>query len=95
MSQTQVKIFVPDNRLMVGLLGQRDELLRLVEAAFDGVEIHVRGNEISVSGESAELVGRLFDELVFTVAPDEIVRAENNLELPERGAVRLVMEGGA
>ena len=29
MSQTQVKIFVPDNRLTVGLLGQRDELLRL------------------------------------------------------------------
>ena len=32
-SSTQVKILVPGNHLMVGLLGQRDELLRTVEAA--------------------------------------------------------------
>jgi phosphate starvation-inducible PhoH-like protein len=49
---------------MVGLLGQRDELLRLVEDAFDDTEISVRGNEISVSGESADQVARLFEELV-------------------------------
>ncbi|MDQ6853649.1 MAG: PhoH family protein [Actinomycetota bacterium] len=50
---------------MVGLLGQRDELLRLIEAAFP-VEIHVRGNEITVTGEEAEAerVGRLFEEMV-------------------------------
>jgi phosphate starvation-inducible PhoH-like protein len=49
----------------VGLLGQRDELLRLIEAAFP-VEIHVRGNEITVTGEEAEAerVGRLFEEMV-------------------------------
>ena len=77
MSQTQVKIFVPDNRLMVGLLGQRDELLRLVEAAFGGVEINVRGNEISVTGESAELVGRLFDELLLLLQQGHAVDAVN------------------
>ena len=38
---------------------------------------------------------RLFDELVYQVAPDEIIRVENDPQLPERGAVRLVMEGGA
>jgi hypothetical protein len=38
---------------------------------------------------------RLFSELVYSVAADEIIRVENNRELPERGAVRLVMEGGA
>ncbi len=38
---------------------------------------------------------RLFDELVYSVAPDEIIRVENDPNLPERGAVRLVMEGGA
>ena len=38
---------------------------------------------------------RLFDELVYSVAADEIIRVENNPVLPERGAVRLVMEGGA
>jgi phosphate starvation-inducible PhoH-like protein len=64
-SPTQVKILVPGNDLMVGLLGQRDELLRLVEDAFP-VAILVRGNEITVTGENAEAdrVGRLFEELV-------------------------------
>ena len=38
---------------------------------------------------------RLFSELVFKVAAGEIIRVENNAKLPERGAVRLVMEGGA
>jgi phosphate starvation-inducible PhoH-like protein len=49
---------------MVALVGQRDELLRLVEAAFPGTRIFVRGNEIEVEGEDAERVGRLFGELV-------------------------------
>jgi phosphate starvation-inducible PhoH-like protein len=64
MADTQVKIHVPGNHLMVGLLGQRDELLRLVEQAFPGASVHVRGNEISVDGPDAEKVGRLFEELV-------------------------------
>ena len=64
MSSTQVKILVPGNHLMAGLLGQRDELLRLVEDAFSGAHIVVRGNEISIDGEEAERVGRLFEELV-------------------------------
>ena len=38
---------------------------------------------------------RLFDELVYSVAADEIIRVENDPNLPERGAIRLVMEGGA
>src|SRR5256885_12392126 len=65
-SSTQVKISVPGNHLMTGLLGQRDELLRLIESAFPSVEIHVRGNEIAISGEptEADRVGRLFEELV-------------------------------
>ncbi len=64
MSKTQVKVLVPDNRLMVGLLGHRDELLRLIEAAFVNAEILVRGNEITVDGVDADRVGRLFEELV-------------------------------
>ena len=53
---------------MVGLLGQRDEFLRLVEDAFP-VSIHVRGNEITVTGDAvdAERVGRLFEEMVLLV----------------------------
>ncbi len=63
-STTQVKVLVPDNRLMVALVGHQDELLRLIEAAFDDAEILVRGNEITVSGLDASRVGRLFEELV-------------------------------
>src|SRR6185295_13471859 len=33
-SPTQLKVLVPGNHLMVDLLGQRDELLKLVEASF-------------------------------------------------------------
>jgi phosphate starvation-inducible PhoH-like protein len=62
---TQVKILVPGDQSMVALLGQRDELLKLVEAAFDSV-IVVRGNEITISGpeREAERVGLLFEELI-------------------------------
>jgi len=67
-STTQLKVLVPGNHLMVDLLGQRDELLKVVEAAFP-VTIHVRGNEINITGEAddAERVGRLFEELVLLV----------------------------
>ena len=64
LATTQVKISVPGNHLMAGLLGQRDELLRVVEQAFPGTTIHVRGNEITADGPDAEPVGRLFEELV-------------------------------
>jgi phosphate starvation-inducible protein PhoH and related proteins len=64
-TSTSIKILVPGNHLMVGLLGQRDELLRLVEAAFP-VQILVRGNEITITGDNVdtERVGRLFEEMV-------------------------------
>jgi phosphate starvation-inducible protein PhoH and related proteins len=60
-----VKVLVPGEHAMVSLLGTRDELLRLVENAFS-TTIHVRGNEISISGPAAETeqVARLFEELV-------------------------------
>ncbi len=64
MATTQVKISVPGNHLMIPLLGERDELLRLIEASFPQVDILVRGNEIALAGDQAEQVGRLFEELV-------------------------------
>ncbi len=64
---TSAQVTVPGNHLMVGLLGQRDELLRVVERAYPDVAIHVRGNEISLDGEEAERVARLFEELVVLV----------------------------
>jgi phosphate starvation-inducible PhoH-like protein len=76
-SPTQVKILVPGNHLMVDLLGQRDELLRVVEDAFP-VHILVRGNEITVSGEPAdsEIVARLFEELVVLLERGHVLDRE-------------------
>ena len=76
-SPTQIKILVPGNHLMVGLLGQRDELLRVVREAFT-VDIHVRGNEITIRGEDAEAerVGRLFEELVALLETGHVLDSE-------------------
>jgi phosphate starvation-inducible PhoH-like protein len=64
MATTQVRIDVPGNHLMVALLGQRDELLRLVEASFPGTTVHVRGNAITIDGPRADEVAHLYGELV-------------------------------
>ena len=77
MASTQVKILVPGNHLMVGLLGHRDEFLRLVETAFGGARILVRGNEITIEGEDAERIGRLFEELVVLLEKGQQLDAGN------------------
>jgi phosphate starvation-inducible protein PhoH and related proteins len=72
---------IPDDHSMVSLLGSRDELLAVVEKAFEA-DIHVRGNEITATGtpEETALVGRLFEELTQLVAsgaeltPDAVER---------------------
>ena len=61
-----LKILVPGHHAMVSLLGQRDELLKLIEGAFD-TSILVRGNEITISGgnkEEADRAALLFEELI-------------------------------
>jgi phosphate starvation-inducible PhoH-like protein len=75
-------IVVPNSINMVSLLGPSDEHLALIEAAF-AADIHVRGNQISLRGESAEvaLAERLIDELVTIIrtgqgiTPDTVERA--------------------
>lgn len=49
---------------MSDLVGERDHLLRKVEAAFPDTVIHVRGNRISVDGPGTELVAKVFSELL-------------------------------
>ena len=67
-TSTTVKVLVPGNHLMVDLLGEHDDLLRRIEAAFP-VTILVRGNEITVTGDAdaTARVGRLFEELIVLV----------------------------
>jgi phosphate starvation-inducible PhoH-like protein len=63
----QVKIVIPADHSMVSLLGSGDELLRVIEREFAAAgDIHVRGNEITVTGPAEEtaLVAAFFDELV-------------------------------
>jgi len=95
---TQVKISVPGNHLMADLLGQRDELLRVVESAFTGVEIHVRGNEIAITGDEADRVGHLFEELVLLLErgqrlePASVVRTIDMVRADERPSEVLTAE---
>jgi phosphate starvation-inducible PhoH-like protein len=66
---------------MVALLGTGDELLHVIEREF-AADIHVRGNEITVSGPASEtaLVAKLFDELLESqrrgadLSPDAVER---------------------
>ena len=76
-TQTQVKVLVPGNHSMVSLLGTRDELLKLIEAAFEST-VFVRGNEITITGEQAdaERVARLFEELITLLERGDALTAD-------------------
>jgi len=75
---TQVKILVPGHHAMVGLVGERDELLKVVEAAFEA-QILVRGNEITISGEPGhvERVSTLFEELIELLERGTVLTADS------------------
>ena len=67
-------ITVPDPHVMVHLLGERDELLRLVETSVDS-DVHVRGNKITITGSPAANAHteRLFSELLELISKGEIL----------------------
>jgi phosphate starvation-inducible PhoH-like protein len=76
LTATQLTIHVPGNHLMGPLLGERDELLRQVEAAFPDTSVHVRGNEVALGGVDAERVGRVLAELVKLLEAGQRLDAE-------------------
>ena len=55
---------------MAGLLGQRDEFLRVVEDSFQ-VAVHVRGNEILIEGSDSADAAKVIDELVLVIKRGE------------------------
>lgn len=59
----QLKVHVASNELMVGLLGERDEYLRVIESSYD-VDVVARGNEIALSGPQASEAEHVLNELV-------------------------------
>lgn len=67
--QARAQFTVPAKHPMVTVLGSGDALLRVIEKAFPAADIHVRGNEISATGDPAEvaLVQRLFDEMMLVL----------------------------
>ncbi|GIL28605.1 phosphate starvation protein PhoH [Actinocatenispora comari] len=71
-ARVTTKITVPDPHTMVSLLGARDELLKLVERSVKS-DVHVRGNEITLTGEPADnaLAERLFAELLELIEKGE------------------------
>jgi len=78
LSKTQVKILVPGHHDMVRLVGARDELLKLIEAAFD-VDVLLRGNEIVLTGEprEAEKVSKLFEELLALLDQGHVLTSDS------------------
>jgi phosphate starvation-inducible PhoH-like protein len=75
-------LVVPGDQAMVALLGSRDELLRVIEKSLDS-DVHVRGNEITITGAPADnaIAVRLFEELLELIGvgqhltPDAVTHA--------------------
>ncbi|CDR09926.1 phosphate starvation-induced protein [Streptomyces iranensis] len=78
---------------MVMVLGSGDALLRVIENAFPATDIHVRGNEVSATGDPKEvaLVQRLFDEMMLVLrtgqpmTEDAVERSISMLRAAENG----------
>jgi predicted phage baseplate assembly protein len=81
--------FSPDN-FTFGTPLERSQL----EAAIQDVE-GVKAVERILIRRRGWFDWRVFWELAYVVAPNEVIRVENNPLLPERGAVKLDMKGGA
>jgi phosphate starvation-inducible PhoH-like protein len=77
-ARTSTKIVVPGAHSMVSLLGSSDELLRVVEKAFRS-DIHVRGNEITITGEAEEnaLAVTLFEELITLLERGDVLTVDS------------------
>jgi phosphate starvation-inducible protein PhoH and related proteins len=68
-AEETARFTVPAKHPMVTVLGSGDALLRVIEQAFAHVDIHVRGNEVTATGDPREvaLVQRLFDEMMLVL----------------------------
>lgn len=84
-------ITVPDSVSMVALLGSGDELLRLVENEVD-TDVHVRGNEIAVTGQPADnaFAVAVFDELIALLGTGQALRPDS-----VRRVIGMLRAGGA
>ncbi|MGI9605811.1 MAG: PhoH family protein [Acidimicrobiales bacterium] len=90
MTESTVTINVAGNHLMSSLLGERDEHLRVVEDRFPETSLHVRGNQITISGSRAAEAGRVVEELVLMLESGQpldartVTRTVDLVEVDER-----------
>ncbi|MEO6886888.1 MAG: PhoH family protein [Jatrophihabitantaceae bacterium] len=70
-------VVVPVDQSMVSLLGASDELLRILERSLDS-DIHVRGNEITITGDPADnaIAVRLIEELLALISSGQQLSAD-------------------
>ena len=73
LSEQTVTIHVAGNHLMTGLLGERDEYLRVVEDRFPNTALHVRGNQVNISGQNATEAGKVVEELVLMIESGQVL----------------------
>ncbi|MDP3972814.1 MAG: hypothetical protein Q8P61_07905, partial [Candidatus Nanopelagicales bacterium] len=83
-------VAVPQAIPMVSVLGVDDEVLREMEAQFAALDIHVRGDAITISGPVKEvrLGEELVEELIMVLRSGHPVNAES-----VRRAVALLRSG--
>lgn len=62
-----VTVVVPGAHLMATILGERDQNLRAIEEEFPQTSVLVRGNEVTLEGPDAVIVGKVFEELTTLV----------------------------
>src|SRR3954451_22880032 len=77
-ARVQTRISVSDPKIMVNLLGAKDEILRLIERTLSS-DVHVRGNEITITGDPAEnaTAERLFSELIELIEKGETLTVDS------------------
>ena len=75
---TDSRVRVPSNHLMVELLGNRDAHLKRVEDAFPGARLIARGNEIDLAGDDREvgLAHTVLEELLVLVQEGQSLDAD-------------------
>jgi len=76
-ARVQTRISVADPKIMVNLLGAKDEILRLIERTLLS-DVHVRGNEITITGAPADnaMAERLFAELIELIEKGETLTVD-------------------
>ena len=78
MEPTQIRLTIPDSVDASALMGTQDRLLRIIEKAFPA-HVTVRGDTISVSGDSADVeqLTTVFSRMISLIERGELLTADD------------------